>query len=241
MRFLHLLPFTLLAHATPGVLRRQENSTLTSSPAVSSAAAQLVEQYFPSSVLPGLAIAIQSAAQSSSVTGNINSIVSSVLTAATPPPFLTDVPSQYQSGLSAIQQTLSSIRVDESLSSVRSDASAAYQSQLSAIEQTQSSIRNAATALPTTTGNVTLVSTITSMDSVFTTSLPATVVDGSTSVVTPTETMAEGGAATSGGESTGGGEPTSSSSGGLAAATQVPLAAAAAAGALGLVGVVALL
>lgn len=151
------------------------------------------------------------------------------------------MPSQYQSGLSAIQQTLSSIRVDESLSAVRSDASAAYQSQLSAIDQTQSSIREAATALPTTTGNVTLVSTITSMDSVFTTSLPATVVNGSTSVVTPTETMAEGGAATSGGAGETSGEPTSSSSGGLAAATKVPLAAAAAAGALGLVGVVALL
>ncbi|KAL8955802.1 MAG: hypothetical protein Q9193_006472 [Seirophora villosa] len=238
MRILQLLPFAVLAYAKPGVLRRQENSTLTSSPAVSSAAAELVEQYFPSSVLPGLAIAIQSAAQSSSVTGNINSIVSSVLTAATPPPFLTDVPSQYQSGLSAIQQTLSSIRVDESLSVVRSDASVAYQSQLSAIDQTQSSIREAATALPTTSENVTLVSTITSMDSVYTTSLPATVVNGSTSVVTPTETMAEGGAATSGGESSG--EPTSSSSGGLAAATKVPFAAAAA-GALGLVGVVALL
>ncbi|KAL8964396.1 MAG: hypothetical protein Q9197_006941 [Variospora fuerteventurae] len=243
MRLLHLLPFALLARATPEVFPRQEqpleNSTQTSPSVVSSAAAALVDQYFPSSVLPGLAVAIQSAAASSSISGNINSIVSSALTAATPPPFLTAVPSQYQSGLSSIQYSLSVIRNQESLSSVRSDASAAYQSRLSDIEQSLS----AATAEPTRNGNVTVVSIITSMDSVFTTSLPATVLNGSTSVLSQSATMTMDGATASEGSSAGGGpDPTTASSDGLAAATKVPLAAAAAAGGvLGLVGMVAML
>ncbi|KAL8728811.1 MAG: hypothetical protein Q9181_005215 [Wetmoreana brouardii] len=105
MRLSPLLALPLALASPPNLLPRQQQgpqlngSTLTSAPALSSAAAQLVAQYLPTSLIPGFAIAIQSAAQSASVTGDINSLVSSVLTATAPPDFLTAVPlpSQYSS------------------------------------------------------------------------------------------------------------------------------------------------
>ncbi|KAI4170479.1 MAG: hypothetical protein LQ343_004982 [Gyalolechia ehrenbergii] len=228
MHLLYLLPFALLTHATPDLFPRQNpplnGSTLTSAPALSSAAAQLISQYFPSSLLPGLAIAIESAASSASITGNINSIVSSALTASTPPPFLTALPTQYQSRLSVIES---------SLSMIRSEASAA-------------TVIPTSTLMNNGTGNATVVSTITSMGSTLTTSLVATVVNGSTSVVVSGNgTMVGTGGMTSSAEPTGaegssaGGAPAPTSSG-LAAATRVPLAAAAA-GVMGLVGMVVVL
>ncbi|KAL8826473.1 MAG: hypothetical protein Q9170_007389 [Blastenia crenularia] len=225
MRLFHLLPLALLSHATLDLLPRQvpplNGSTLTSVPAYASAAALLAAQNIPASLLPSLAIAIQSAAASASVTGDINSLVSSALTAATPPPFFTALPSQYQSRLSVIEKSLSLIRSEASV----------------------------ATAKPTSTfrainngTNATVVSTITSMGSTFTTSFAATVVNGSTSVIAGNGTMGGMGAMTSSVGETGssaGGAPsaTSSSSSGMAVATRLPLAAAAA-GVMGLVGMV---
>ncbi|KAL9594668.1 MAG: hypothetical protein Q9219_006906 [cf. Caloplaca sp. 3 TL-2023] len=218
MHLLHLLPLALLSHAHPDLFPRQaiplNGSTLTSPPALSSAAFQIITQNLPTSILPSLAIAIQSAAASASITGNINSIVTSVLTAATPPPFLTAIPSQYQSRLSVIEK---------SLGAIRSEA-------------------EAATAKPTSTlralggGNATVVSTITTMGSTLTTSLVATVVNGSTSVVGAGNGTMVGGM-TSSAEATGSGAggppaPTSTTGSGMAAATRVPLAAVAA-GAMG--------
>ncbi|KAI4198173.1 MAG: hypothetical protein LQ350_005460 [Teloschistes chrysophthalmus] len=228
--FLLLFPLPLLTHASPfeDLLPRQQEqpklngSTLTSGPAFSSAAVQIAAQNIPSSLIPGFAIAIQSAAQSASVTGDINSLVSSILTATIAPDFLTAVPlpPQYSSRLAAIENQLSVIKSQASEATVR----------------------------PTTTGNVTQLTTITSSGSrVITTSLAATVngtmtsafgyMNGSLTSTMASSTMSGGRA----GEMTGGGaSPTSSSSGGLAAATKVPLAFAAA-GMMGLVGVAAVL
>ncbi|KAL8869142.1 MAG: hypothetical protein Q9174_004491 [Haloplaca sp. 1 TL-2023] len=113
---LFTLPFAL---ATPPQLQARQQpslslngSTITSGPAFSSAAAQLVGQYFPSSLLPSFAIAVQSAADEASMTGNINSLVSSVLTATSLPDFLTAVPlpSQYSSRLGLIESQLNLIQ-----------------------------------------------------------------------------------------------------------------------------------
>ncbi|KAL9577172.1 MAG: hypothetical protein Q9212_006539 [Teloschistes hypoglaucus] len=229
--FLLLLPLPLLAaHASlsQDLQPRQQDqlklngSTLTSGPAFSSAAVQIAAQNIPSSLIPGFAIAIQSAAQSASVTGDINSLVSSILTATVAPDFLTAVPlpPQYSSRLAAIENQLSVIKSQASVATVR----------------------------PTTTGNVTQLTTITSSGSRVTTSLAATVngtmtsafgyMNGSlTSTMASSTTSAGGAAGKMSGE---GGSPTSSSSGGLAAATKVPLALAAA-GMMGLVGVAAVL
>ncbi|KAI4101785.1 MAG: hypothetical protein L6R37_004762 [Teloschistes peruensis] len=228
-RLFLLLPLPLLIHASPSkeLLPRQQEqlklngSTLTFGPAFASAAAQVAAQNIPSSLIPGFAIAVQSAAQSASVTGDINSLVSSILTATVPPDFLTAVPlpPQYSSRLAAIENQLSVIKSQASEATVR----------------------------PTTTGNVTQLTTITSSGSRVTTSLAATVngtmtsafgyMNGSLTSTTASSTTSIGGA----GEKTGGGaNPTSSSSGGLAAATKVPLAFAAA-GMMGLVGMAAVL
>ncbi|KAI4121539.1 MAG: hypothetical protein LQ338_006308 [Usnochroma carphineum] len=228
MRPLHLVPLALLAHATPDLLPRQyqplNGSTLTSPSALSSAAALLAAQNFPSSLLPDFAIAIQSAAASASVTGDINSLVSSALTAATPPPFFTALPSQYQSRLSVIEKSLSLI----------------------------SSEASAATVIPTSTFRVAVnstveVRTITNMGSTFTMSATVAVVNGSTFVVGMNRTTTQNSATTSGSTmaatSSAGGvaaSATTSSTKGFAAATKVPLAAAAA-GVMGLVGMAALL
>ncbi|KAI4251356.1 MAG: hypothetical protein LQ352_004901 [Teloschistes flavicans] len=228
--FLLLLPLPFFTHASPSddLLPRQEEqlklngSTLTSGPAFSSAAVQIAAQNIPTSLIPGFAIAIQSAAASASVTGDINSLVSSILTATVAPDFLTAVPlpPQYSSRLAAIENQLSVIKSQASEATVR----------------------------PTTTGNVTELTTLTSSGSRVTTSLAATVNGTVTSAFgyrngTLTSTTAS--STTSGGETTGAGgkggaSPTSSSSGGLAAATKVPLAFAAA-GMMGLVGVAAVL
>ncbi|KAL8667396.1 MAG: hypothetical protein Q9202_000612 [Teloschistes flavicans] len=228
--FLLLLPLPFFTHASPSddLLPRQEEqlklngSTLTSGPAFSSAAVQVAAQNIPTSLIPGFAIAIQSAAASASVTGDINSLVSSILTATVAPDFLTAVPlpPQYSSRLAAIENQLSVIKSQASEATVR----------------------------PTTTGNVTELTTLTSSGSTVTTSLAATVNGTVTSAFgyrngTLTSTTAS--STTSGGETTGAGgkggaSPTSSSSGGLAAATKVPLAFAAA-GMMGLVGVAAVL
>ncbi|KAL8696176.1 MAG: hypothetical protein Q9201_007790 [Fulgogasparrea decipioides] len=226
MRLSPLLALPLALASPPNLLPRQQQgpplngSTLTSAPALSSAAAQLAAQYLPTSLIPGFAIAIQSAAASASVTGDINSLVSSVLTATAPPDFLTAVPlpSQYSSRYGALGSQLSLIRSQASEATVK----------------------------PTTTGSVTQLTTITSMGSTLTTSLAATVSNGSTSAIgyvngTMTAAKSTSGAGGQGATSAGAGPaPTSSSSGGLAAATKVPLAFAAA-GMMGLVGVAAVL
>ncbi|KAL8688009.1 MAG: hypothetical protein Q9218_005972 [Villophora microphyllina] len=227
---LFVLPFALLTHATPDLLPRQappklNGSTLTTGPALASAAAQLAAQYFPSSVIPGFAIAVQSAAASASVSGDINSLVSSILTAQSPPAFLTAVPlpSEYSSRLNAIESQLSVISSQSSQATVR----------------------------PTTTGNVTALTTITSNSTTMTTSLAATVngtmtsafgyQNGTLTSTTASSTSSSGGAGgTTSAGGNGGPSPTSKSSGGLAAATKVPLAFAAA-GMMGLVGVAAVL
>ncbi|KAL8863099.1 MAG: hypothetical protein Q9178_000473 [Gyalolechia marmorata] len=188
----------------------------TSPPALSSAAQQLIAANIPPSILPAFAIAIQSAAASASITGNINSLVSSVLTAATPAPFLEDIPSSYQSRLGSLESQLSRIREEAS----------------------QATVKPTLSALNNGTGNATVVSTITSMGSTLTSSYAATIVNGSTSVIASVnETM--GGmtsmaSATEEGSSAGAAaEPTSAE--GLAVATRVPLAVAAM-GIMGLIG-----
>ncbi|MCJ1364061.1 hypothetical protein MMC16_003170 [Acarospora aff. strigata] len=76
----------------------------------SSAANQLISLYIPQSLAVPFGIAVQSAASAASVTGDINSIVESALTAATPPPFLTALPTQYSSNLVSLESAISALR-----------------------------------------------------------------------------------------------------------------------------------
>ena len=61
-------------------------SRSTASGQLDAAISQIAASYFPSSLQPSLAVALESA----SVTGDINSVVASFITAANPPPFVTN-------------------------------------------------------------------------------------------------------------------------------------------------------
>ncbi|KAA6410804.1 MAG: hypothetical protein FRX48_05114 [Lasallia pustulata] len=131
MKTLFLLPLALLtssALATPNLNARQASTgpsntsnTTTSTPTTpiptplspsqfSAQALPLIANFIPQSLLPGLGVAIQAAASSATITGDINSIVTSALIAPTPPPFLTALPSQYSPYISTLEAQLSSLR-----------------------------------------------------------------------------------------------------------------------------------
>jgi hypothetical protein len=76
----------------------------------SSAANQLVSLYIPASVAVPLGVAVQSAASAQGITGDINSIVQSALTATSAPSFLTAIPSQYQSNIVSLESAISALR-----------------------------------------------------------------------------------------------------------------------------------
>lgn len=107
-------------------------------------------------------------------------------------------------------------------------------------EASAATVKPTSSAVTNGTLNATVVSTITSMGSTFTSTYAARVINGSTSVVTSGNAtmggMTSSASATGGGNTAGGAAaPTSTSSMGLAVMTKVPLAAAAL-GVMGLVG-----
>ncbi|KAL8880464.1 MAG: hypothetical protein Q9198_002129, partial [Flavoplaca austrocitrina] len=213
-----LIPLALFTNADPDLSPRQaqlsfNGSTLTSSSALSSAAAQLITANIPTSIIPGLAIAIQSAAASASISGNINSLVSSVLTAATPAPFLEELPASYQSRLDALNSQVGRIREEASEATVK----------------------------PTLTRNATVVLIVTTMGEVATSSYQAEIVNGTvTSIIGAlNETGGRMASATGEGSSAGDApaEPTSSTEEGIAVVMKVPLVM----GMLALVGIAVLL
>ncbi|MCJ1302952.1 hypothetical protein MMC08_005757 [Hypocenomyce scalaris] len=127
MKSIFLLSLALLtssALSNPGLDERQASTTATSSSSTTTtplptplspsqfsvAALQLIPQYIPQSLLPGLGVAVQAAASSASMTGDINSIVTSALIAATPPAFLSAIPTQYQPIISSLEMAVSSLR-----------------------------------------------------------------------------------------------------------------------------------
>ncbi|KAI9850406.1 MAG: hypothetical protein M1830_007027 [Pleopsidium flavum] len=95
-----LLGSTVLAQGDPASISAQ----------FSSAANQIISLYIPQSLAVPFGVAIQSAASAASVTGDINSIVESALTAETPPPFLTAIPTVYQSNLMSLESAISALR-----------------------------------------------------------------------------------------------------------------------------------
>lgn len=137
-------------------------------------ALEIFSLYIPQTARPGLAVAIQSAAASASITGDINSIVTSALLAETPPAFLAAVPSPYQSNIARVEAALSSIRAGISSVSI---SSADFKNSVS--------IRSLNSSLQTVNSSI-LVSTTDSRGSSIVTLLPATVVNGTKLVVTPT-------------------------------------------------------
>ncbi|KAL8843404.1 MAG: hypothetical protein Q9176_002017 [Flavoplaca citrina] len=218
-KLLLLIPLALSTNADPDLSPRQaqlsfNGSTLTSSSALSSAAAQLITANIPTSIIPALAIAIQSAAASASVTGNINSLVSSVLTAATPAPFLEDLPASYRSRLDALNSQVGRIREEASEATVK----------------------------PTLTRNATVVLIVTTMGEVATNSYQAEIVNGTvTSIIGALNETRVGSMASATGEGSDAGdtaaEPTSATEEGMAVVMKVPLVM----GMLALVGIAVLL
>ncbi|MCJ1429145.1 hypothetical protein MMC29_007058 [Sticta canariensis] len=190
-------------------------------------AMEIFSLYIPQSIRPGLGVAIQSAAASATITGNINSLVTSALLAETPPGFLTAVPSQYQTNIARVEAAVSSIRAGLSrisVSSAKQDTSVSIKALNGSIQSVNSSI---------------LVSTTDSRGSSIVTLLSATVVNGTKLAVTPTaETSSAGNNQTVPNSKE---TPSISSSVNVAfavAPTQVSLAAA---GIIGFVGVIAAL
>ncbi|KAL8715244.1 MAG: hypothetical protein Q9220_001202 [cf. Caloplaca sp. 1 TL-2023] len=221
--FLVLSWLALLAQASdsPNLVPRQQpslsfnGSTLTSPPALSSADAAIIAAAIPPSIIPALAIVIQSAAASASISGDINSLVSSILTAETPPPFLASLPSQYATRLSALEAQLSGIRSQASQATVI---------------PTISVVGNR-----TLFGNVTAATTVTSNGVTVTTSFTGSVFNGSTTVVGGGLTVMGTSTSAMGGSSTAGGAAASPTGSKGAAATKVPFVAAAV-GVVGLLG-----
>lgn len=188
---------------------------------LSQLAIEIFSLFIPQTLRPGLAVAIQSAAASAQVTGDINSIVTSALFAETPPAFLTAVPSQYQPNIARVEAALSSIRSGinrVSVSSVDYENSVSIKSLNGSLQTVNSSI---------------LISTTDSRGSGIVTLLPATVVNGTKVEVTPTIRSTST-------ENTVSATPPASSStnGGYAIPSQVPFAAA---GIIGVVGLIAAL
>lgn len=136
--------------------------------------------YIPQTIRPGLGVAIQSAAASVRVTGNINSLVTSALLAETPPAFLTAVPSQYQTNIARVESALSSIRAGMSRISI---SSADYRN--------SASIKILNGSLQTVNSSI-LVSTTDSRGSSIVTILPATVFNGTKVAATPTAKASTG-------------------------------------------------
>ena len=149
-----------------------------------SIALSLVSQYIPASILPDLGIAVQSAASKASVTGDINSIVSSALTAATPPPFLTGLPSQYQTPVNKLGSTLSSIRGAIASISLASVSSISSVSSVSAKSVASASIASLNGTLQTNSSAI-LIRTTDSSGSGYATILPATILNGTKVAITP--------------------------------------------------------
>lgn len=82
------------------------NLASTDEAAFSSAAAQLISLYIP----PSVASAIASAAAAATVTGDPASIVQDALTATSPPPWLSAVPSEYAPNLSSLDSAVEALR-----------------------------------------------------------------------------------------------------------------------------------
>ncbi|MCJ1262799.1 hypothetical protein MMC22_002669 [Lobaria immixta] len=188
---------------------------------LSQLAIEIFSLFIPQTLRPGLAVAIQSAAASAQVTGDINSIVTSALFAETPPAFLTAVPSQYQPNIARVEAALSSIRSGINRVSV---SSVDYKNSVS--------IKSLNGSLQTVNSSI-LISTTDSRGSGIVTLLPATVVNGTKVEVTPTIRSTST-------ENTVSATPPASSStnGGYAIPSQVPFAAA---GIIGVVGLIAAL
>ncbi|KAL8794499.1 MAG: hypothetical protein Q9195_002972 [Heterodermia aff. obscurata] len=188
---------------------------------LNAAVSAIAASYFPSSILPSLAVAIGAA----SVTGDPHLLVSNLATESTPPAFLSALPSSYQTRLQHAESKISSLRA--------------------AVD----SLTAPPTATPITingtvvTGNITLVGVTAtgSGNKTFATTVPAEIINGTTITsgvvggtfgVTPSSS---GGASASGtAGSTPGAGGSSSSSSGFAMPTQVPVAAAGLLGVLGL-------
>jgi len=242
--------------AHPGQEKRQIHQA-TNPAQFSSAAEQLISLYIPQSVAVPLGVAIQSAASTAGVTGDINSIVQSALTAATPPAFLSAVPTQYKPNIVSLESAISALRGTPSptakVFTITSGGStfASTSSASLVLNTTNSAGSTYITTVPppSAKANQTVVTTTDSSGSTITSTLSGgtggvvvitTVESGKTITTTSTSatSASSGSAAATSTSSAASAQATTtakstSKSKGFAAPTQIPVAAA---GVIGLIG-----
>ena len=132
----------------------------TNSDQLNAAVSAIAASYFPSSILPSLAVAIGSA----SITGDPHLLLSNLATESTPPAFLSALPTPYQTRLAHAESRISSLR-------------AAVDSLTAPPTSTPITINGTVV-----TGNITLVRVnATAIDnSTFPTTVPAEIINGTT-------------------------------------------------------------
>ncbi|KAG7006700.1 hypothetical protein G7Y79_00013g034720 [Physcia stellaris] len=199
-------------------------SLITNDAQLDAAISAIAASYFPESIIPSLAVAIGSA---SAVTGDPRSLISNLITEATPPPFLSSLPTPYQSRLMGAEIKISSLRAAVASLTTHPTSTLLAGSNGTLIAGTNSTLGNNVTLVP-------LTSTA-SNGSAVVTSVPAQIVNGTTIALAYT-TSAPSSAMPSGSvpASTAGGAGGTSASSGFGVPTQVPVAAAGLLGVLGL-------
>ena len=99
-------PSSLLTMPSPEPQQLTLFTPRTNSAQLSAVIDGIAASYFPSSIIPSLAVAIGSA----SATGDPEAIISELKTASAPPPYLSALPTQYQSRLTVAEGLISSLR-----------------------------------------------------------------------------------------------------------------------------------
>ncbi|KAH7403626.1 hypothetical protein BKA64DRAFT_457107 [Cadophora sp. MPI-SDFR-AT-0126] len=104
-----ILSLALLGSAALAI--QPEKRQATDGAQFTSAASQVIEQYIPSTVLPGLESAVSSAAAAASVTGNAKSLLYEAILAQSPPAWLASaIPAEYSSQFAALEGSIEVLR-----------------------------------------------------------------------------------------------------------------------------------
>ncbi|KAK0115145.1 hypothetical protein ONS96_013611 [Cadophora gregata f. sp. sojae] len=104
-----ILTLALLSSTTLAI--QPEKRQATDGAQFTSAASQVIEQYIPSSVLPGLESAVSSAAAAASVTGDAKSLLYEAILAQSAPAWLASaIPTEYSSQFAALEGSIEVLR-----------------------------------------------------------------------------------------------------------------------------------
>ncbi|PVH72930.1 hypothetical protein DL98DRAFT_659734 [Cadophora sp. DSE1049] len=103
--------FTLALLSSATLAIQPEKRQATDGAQFTSAASQIIEQYIPSTVLPGLESAVSSAAAAASVTGDAKSLLYEAILAQSAPAWLASaIPAEYSSQFAALEGSIEVLR-----------------------------------------------------------------------------------------------------------------------------------